>query len=145
MKIKFDHPDAQLCYVLGYEESMTAVFTTQPLEQQTGDDWDDTPYEHNAGSPYGPRGEEHWDLVSVRFYHPYWKTPAGRANAANSRWSVDLINQNKTPWLSGWSDHTETHGSGAKAGCSLREFLDILYETGGFIRVDVGRREDIEL
>ena len=37
-----------LCYVRG----AWAYFTTQPLEDQWGDDWDDAPYEHNAGSPY---------------------------------------------------------------------------------------------
>ena len=39
-----------LCYVKG----PWAYFTTQPLKKQWGDDWDDAPYEHNAGEPYGP-------------------------------------------------------------------------------------------
>jgi uncharacterized protein (TIGR02996 family) len=43
-------PGAALCYVDGGE----AFFTTQPLSEQWGDDWNDAPYEHNAGDPYEP-------------------------------------------------------------------------------------------
>lgn len=39
-----------LCYIDG----PWAYFTTQNLHKQWGDDWDDRPYECNAGSPYGP-------------------------------------------------------------------------------------------
>ena len=42
--------DARLCYVKG----SFAWFTTHDPEQQTGDDWDDAPYEHNAEPPYEP-------------------------------------------------------------------------------------------
>jgi hypothetical protein len=42
--------DYKLCYVSG----SFAWFTTQELSKQWGDDWNDAPYEHNAGSPYGP-------------------------------------------------------------------------------------------
>lgn len=41
---------AVLCYVDG----PWAYFTTQPLAKQWGDDWNDAPYEHNAGEPYEP-------------------------------------------------------------------------------------------
>jgi hypothetical protein len=40
----------KLCYVKGN----WAYFTSRPLSEQTGDDWNDAPYEHNAGTPYGP-------------------------------------------------------------------------------------------
>ena len=39
-----------LCYVYG----PWAYFTSRPLSEQWGDDWNDAPYEHNAGEPYGP-------------------------------------------------------------------------------------------
>lgn len=38
------------CYV----EGNRAWFTTQSLDKQWGDDWNDAPYEHNAGRPYEP-------------------------------------------------------------------------------------------
>ena len=40
--------------VLCYVEGNWAYFTTKDLDKQWGDDWDDAPYEHNAGTPYGP-------------------------------------------------------------------------------------------
>ena len=39
-----------LCYV----DKPWAYFTTQKLEDQWGDDWEDIPYQHNAEEPYGP-------------------------------------------------------------------------------------------
>lgn len=39
-----------LCYV----KEPWAYFTTQPLDKQWGDDWNDAPYEHNAEEPYEP-------------------------------------------------------------------------------------------
>ena len=40
--------------VLCYVDGAFAYFTTRPLAEQWGDDWDDAPYEHNAETPYGP-------------------------------------------------------------------------------------------
>ena len=40
----------RLCYVSG----CFAYFTSKDLTEQWGDDWNDAPYEHNAGEPYGP-------------------------------------------------------------------------------------------
>lgn len=39
-----------LCYV----DRPWAYFTTQSLSEQWGDDWNDAPYEYNAGPPYSP-------------------------------------------------------------------------------------------
>ena len=41
-------------YKLCYVQNNKAFFTTQNLEDQWGDDWDDIPYEHNSGYPYEP-------------------------------------------------------------------------------------------
>lgn len=45
----------RLCYI--DDDTATAYFTTQPLAEAWGDDWDDAPYEHNAGTPYV------WDMA----------------------------------------------------------------------------------
>ena len=37
--------------VLCYVDAPWAYFTTRRLSEQWGDDWDDAPYEHNAGTP----------------------------------------------------------------------------------------------
>lgn len=48
----------KLCYI---DDSKGAYFTTQPLEEQWGDDWNDAPYEHNAGPPYYPCWHNDYD------------------------------------------------------------------------------------
>lgn len=54
---------AILCYV---DEFNTAYFTTQSLDKQTGDDWDEAPFQSNAGEPYtSPDGE--WEIYKVKF------------------------------------------------------------------------------
>ena len=88
-----------LCYV----EGNFAYFTTQPLAKQWGDDWDDAPYEHNAGEPYlptvcykttGPEkdpldwnddGTPKWGIVKVAWDGPF-SPPC--ENHINSPWSV---------------------------------------------------------
>lgn len=40
----FKPQDFKLCYV----DDGFAYFTTKPLTEQWGDDWNDAPYEHNA-------------------------------------------------------------------------------------------------
>ena len=40
----------RLCYI----DSKCAYFTSQEIDKQWGDDWNDAPYEHNAGEPYLP-------------------------------------------------------------------------------------------
>src|SRR5690349_11097121 len=105
--------------VLCYIDGAFAYFTTKPLAEQWGDDWNDAPYEHNAGTPYGPyrsykaRHPDSGELVEMSDFHddgtPKWEisqvawdgplsTPAD-LGGANSRWSVDMINAGMTPWL----------------------------------------------
>lgn len=44
--------DPTVCY---FDEPWL-FFTSAPLAAQWGDDWNDAPYEHNAGTPY----PDHW-------------------------------------------------------------------------------------
>jgi hypothetical protein len=88
---KFQNEDFKLCYVDG---NNTAWFTTQPLtglNKQTGDDWNNSPYEHNAGEPYFEKDHELVRLVVEGF-----RTPA----YLGFRCSVDQINAGMVAWLS---------------------------------------------
>lgn len=137
-----DHPDAQLCYI----EGDVAYFTTQPLAKQWGDDWDDAPYEHNAGTPYEPHKHDkkegrHWCLVCVEFRHPYLVTPA--AEALNSAYSVKDINGGAIPWLSpsNWIDiERKPDAVLIAAGCTLRDFVEVIYKTGGALIAAVDQK-----
>jgi len=67
-----DYPNPD--YIPG-RQTMSAYFTPIALDEQWGDDWDDAPYEHNAGSPYDrlydENGErEEIELLELLFYLP---------------------------------------------------------------------------
>jgi hypothetical protein len=117
----------KLCYV----DDNFAWFTTAPLDKQWGDDWNDAPYEHNAGAPY--EWAEHRDmpeykLTKLAFYHEYAETPADIAGC-NSRYSVQAINSGAIAWLA-----INRYGKDVRAihaGCTPEEFTNIIKETGG--------------
>jgi hypothetical protein len=112
--------NAALCYV--YESTRgrrLAYFTTQELEKQWGDDWNDAPYDCNAGSPYTwdarrytkqldgnyawePNEVPSWKIFVVEFTGPF-ETPAGVA--FNTPYSVEMVNDGKIPWL--WTETVE--------------------------------------
>jgi len=124
----------KLCYVSG----SFAYFTTRVLEKQWGDDWDDAPYEHNAGSPYEfqdynkERGDEPWEIVKVCF-EAQLETPADIAGS-NSRYSVEMINSGAIAWLT-----SPSWGSGERvsiqAGASIDEFKSLVRKAGGTVYV----------
>jgi len=88
---------AKLCYV-----KLPIVWFTTDFANQWGDDWNDAPYEHNAGDPYPPRGGRSYELFQVAiFVNPFTtciRTPADE-NYPNSPWSVKDINNGAVPWL----------------------------------------------
>jgi len=126
--------DLRLCYVDGRDRF--AWFTSIPLVDQWGDDWNDAPYEHNAGEPYSTHKEgservEH-HLVKVAWDGPY-ETPAEQAGI-NSMWSVERINGGSIAWLipTKWG---VTEGADVKpihTGASLVDFVIALEKAGGY-------------
>ena len=124
-------PNRVLCYVDGN----AAYFTTQELKKQWGDDWNDAPYEHNAGTPYtfdksdAAAGKDAWEISSI-----YW---AGNFTAPsfgvfNSKWSVDHINQGEIPWLTG-TDTKTGNPIMIMAGVTFPEFLSLIMAGGGAV------------
>lgn len=118
--------------VLCYVEGGVAYFTTRDLAHQWGDDWNDAPYEHNAGSPYSfgdrdrARGIEPWTLVRVAFTCPLCQPSDG---CSNSPYSVDQINEKRTPWLK-----PSPYGGPVVhifAGVTVAEFRKLVAEAGG--------------
>lgn len=135
--------------VLCYAEEGWAWFTTKPLMDQWGDDWNDAPYEHNAGRPYAPcwhredGGECDCDICK-RDWHadgtPKWRVirvgwtgdlvlPAH--DHMNSPWSVEDINAHAVPWLAcpPWCDH----GVRIYAGATLEEFVGLVQRASGAV------------
>lgn len=115
--------DFRLCYIRGER----AYFTTQELSKQWGDDWNDAPYEHNAGSPYGPREGESWEVRYV-FFDGDFDAPCEWHH--NSPYSVDDINAGQTPWLSP-PKYGKDHGVRIMAGTTMPEFRRLVQSVGG--------------
>ena len=137
----------RLCYV----DAPWAYFTTQELEKQWGDDWNDAPYEHNAGEPYRPHKElsvpirnekcdvvewcktseyvddvPGWEIKKVAFEGSL-ETPSS-IHGYNSPWSVEQINRGAVAWLQdryGYSDVV------IPAGTTLEDFKKLVAKAGG--------------
>lgn len=94
----------QLCYI-----DDNIMYFTDNFKGQWGDDWNDTPYEHNAGTPYEwdeqdtARNDHCGHLRYVGYVNPEWEsraeTPAELA-CDNSPYSVEEINAGAAAWLS---------------------------------------------
>jgi hypothetical protein len=112
----------KLCYCDG----PWAYFTNQPLDKQWGDDWNDAPYEHNAGRPYNSGGEI---ITKVAWDGPF-ELPGG--GMCNSPYSVERINAGAVPWLvtSQWEDGPVVV---IPAGVDLVEFCDLIKQGGGSV------------
>lgn len=120
--------ELKLCYVDGN----WAYFTTQDVEKQWGDDWDDAPYEHNAEPPYESQDEE-WVIERVAFESEL--VPPCEYHL-NSPWSVQDINSKKTAWLRSprWVEESIAE---IFAGTRLDHFIEIMRILGGKVYREV--------
>lgn len=118
----------KLCYISSHLDYHEAYFTKLPLSEQWGDDWDDAPYEHNAGMPY-----EDEDCEMVLFSSPL-QTPAENGKVC----SVRDINNKIHPWLHGEKQFNDGAFFKVWAGCSISMFKKIIKDVGGKIYVEEG-------
>ena len=105
----------KLCYV-----RHNILYFTDDFEKQWGDDWDDAPYEHNAGEPY--EWEDDWTEYKnehrghIRYI---WYIPKScdlqEAYLRHQDISVEEINKGIVPWL-----YHENAG-GLYAGATMEE------------------------
>lgn len=131
-----------LCYV----DRNFAYFTSIPIELQWGDDWNDAPYEHNAGQPYGDHRPtpgaplvEH-SILKVAFDGDL-STPRDGFDY-NSLYSVEDINNKKVPWLKSINydqprESDEEHLA-AWGGDSLDDFIKVVLKAGGNVYIPLG-------
>lgn len=115
--------EPKLCYVQGN----FAYFTTQELLKQWGDDWDDAPYEHNAGEPYTwgeydrAKGIEPWVITRVAFRGGNF---TAICESDGNDVSVQTINNCIVPWLRSGS-------TSIWAGTSFPDFVAAIKSCGG--------------
>jgi hypothetical protein len=110
---------AVLCYV----DDDIAWFTTLDLKDQWGDDWNDAPYESNAGRPYS---DEPWQIFRLRI-NGCWDTP--EYGHFNSPYSVEDINSGAIAWLSGEGEVSGVEYS-FPAGMTMGDFIRKMCDAG---------------
>ena len=107
----------KLCYVDG-----NIMYFTDNFKNQDGDDWDDAPYEYNAGEPYEWVDEwteeqnlkDRGHIRMIAYNSDRWlEYPCD--GCCNSPYSVDLINRGATPWIK------EHNGYPLRAGATMAE------------------------
>ena len=76
----------KLCYCAN-----NILYFTSDIDNQWGDDWDDRPYEHNAGTPY----ETHTTVKKIAFIG-YYSEPCSYHHS--SPYSVADINNGIIHW-----------------------------------------------
>lgn len=137
---------AVLCYVKGpwhgdEHAGRTAYFTTRALADQWGDDWNDAPYDCNAGTPYlwdpwhdgSQRALQRWTVFEVEFTGPF-DTPAGVA--FNTPFSVQDVNSGIVAWL--WADDPKDERRVparivVPAGANFAAFREAVGRAGGTV------------
>lgn len=102
----------KLCYV----DDCFLYFTSRNLEEVWGDDWDDAPYQCNAGPPYDYE-------LKVGYEGPFFQ-PCNRSNA----YSVQVINNRAVPWLESGDGEVQIW-----AGDPLKKVLSSIQKAGGAI------------
>ena len=108
----------ELCYVWG-----NFAYFQPYLTNATGDDWNDRPYEHNAGEPYGRSyvimfdAREKWNDEGQSPVFP-------KTNHSNSPYCVNDINRRKlVPWV-------VVEAGPLFAGVGPTEFVKAMTESG---------------
>ncbi|MBO5630967.1 MAG: hypothetical protein J5965_18010 [Aeriscardovia sp.] len=108
----------RLCYV---DENI--MHFTDNFEHQWGDDWNDKPYEHNAGEPYGLKPNEpvrdgYGHIRLIAFISSDWYIRRPCDGHLNSPYSVEDINHGAVAWL--YSDDA----GGLMAGSTMDEAIE---------------------
>ena len=134
-----------LCYV----EKPWAYFTTQPLRNQCGDDWEDSLYQYNSGPPYEwqptirkenskgervdiPNPEREWEIVKIAFDGPF-EAPS---DCYPNSFSVREINTGIVPWLKTAKYECDVEDIKIFPGVTLSIFVELIYKAGGKVYKD---------
>ena len=126
-----EYPNAQ--FIPG-EQTLFAYFTPIPLEEQWGDDWDDAPYDCNAGCPYDfydnhiDTKMEKYEILQLMFYLPQdsWSVKYPLDYGFNTPFCVRDINGGAVAWVYyRGREYKSCKGAiSIQAGCTPWEFMD---------------------
>ena len=115
------------------EKELMAYFTPVPLDEQWGDDWDDAPYEYNAGTPYDDilvdKERTEIEILQVPFAVKSYNfsLPDDLAYGGNSPFAVADINHGAVAWIYDVvSNKTKSKYVAIQGGDDLETFADKL-------------------
>ena len=113
-----NYEEYRLCFV----KDSWAYFTARPLCEVSGNDWDDAPYQYNAGPPCTRDGGDIYKVAWDGNFDLPHDTPG---------WSADQINAGAAPWLTEWV----TYGTGVviAADVTLVEFRALIKKGDGAV------------
>jgi hypothetical protein len=111
----------RLCYV-----DDNVMYFTDNFKGIYGDDWNDKPYEHNAGLPYEWNDDEtdEWNIehhhghIRMIAFEPSWYIRRPCDGYLNSPYSVEDINKGAIAWL--FSDEA----GGLSGGATMDEAIE---------------------
>lgn len=115
------------------EKEFMAYFTPASMDEQWGDDWDDAPYEHNAGTPY----DDIWvdkvrteiEILQVPFAVKSYnfRLPNDFGYGGNSPFAVADINHGAVAWIyDAVSRKTKSKYVAIQGGDDVETFADKL-------------------
>ena len=125
-----DYPNPE--FIPG-EQEYYAYFTPIDLSDQWGDDWDDAPYEYNAGVPSDSEKDKdgewkEYEIIKVPFYVRFdgWNVKQPRDwGGSNSQFCVRDINAGAIAWIYAKGEERKTcDGIAVHAGMNPLEFID---------------------
>ena len=115
------------------EKELMAYFTPVSLDEQWGDDWDDAPYEYNAGTPYDDilvdKERTEIEILQVPFAVKSYNfsLPDDLAYGGNSPFAVADINHGAVAWIYDVvSNKTKSKYVAIQGGDDLETFADKL-------------------
>jgi hypothetical protein len=139
-------PEPILCYVDRHE----LYFTTQALDRQWGDDWNDAPWWCNAGMPYLPHGprqvytrDRGWHersdytdgVPNWHVFRAYWAGPFCNPteDTGPPYYSVDDINRGEMPWLQSHAENSGEPCVKVMGGWPYEQVARAILEAGGVV------------
>ena len=128
--------DGYLTYVRSDEDGFAMLYLTSKKYEKYedgshsiwGDDWNDSPYEYNAGEPYD-------DYIKI-VVEGNFMTP--RSGLLNSDYSVESINDGEIAWLR--SDYTDPKYS-LMVNSQLKDIIKFLNDTEGTLYTEFNIKE----
>ena len=122
-----ENKEYYLCYVDGNK-----AWFTDNWEHIWGDDWNDAPYEYNAGNPY-KHYYENGKEIPIGLKELYYELPNEWVKlpcdfGLNSPYSVEMINKGAVAWIVG-------NNFIIPAKTEYKKFIKIIEENDGIIYI----------